>query len=72
MSASVKNDDGKFERKFVVNKIKKLRAEWQQAIGIGGNLIDTHGSVAMLLADICNALELTPAERIEAIGSSQL
>ena len=60
--------NGSIERKFVVSQIKKLRQEWQDAVGKQADLDHVRGSVGLILADICNGLGFTPQERIEVLG----
>ena len=68
MDHPVVNDNGKLERKFVVNQIRRLRKEWQKSVGKGVNLDHIDGSVGLVLYDICQALDFTPKETFKALG----
>jgi len=66
MSATVKNDDGNLERKFVVSQIRRFRKMLEQ--DIDKDLKDVMISAYWLLYDICDHLDFTPKETHIALG----
>jgi hypothetical protein len=56
------------ERPKVIQTIRTLREEWQEAAGL--DLYKAEGNVGLILYDVCRLLELTPEECILALGHS--
>lgn len=51
----------------VVSELVNLRQDWEQA-GEGKSLIETYGSIGLLLADFVFMLGLTPGEQVQVLG----
>ena len=57
------------EREKVIQAIKTLREDWQQAVE-NELLYGINGDVGLILDDIARLLELTPQECNQALGHS--
>ena len=55
-------------RLHLVNALKNLRQEWQEAID-GKSLIDIHTSVGLLLVDVVMSIGLDTVEQIQVFGA---
>ena len=66
MNHSLPNDDGKMERRFVVNQIRRFRKMLQEEME--EDLEKVELSSYWLLSDICEYLDLTPKETYLVLG----
>ncbi len=55
------------DRDEAIFGLAQLRAEWQEAAG-EQNLMDVGASVGLLMADVVNALGLSPDEAAQVLG----
>ena len=45
-----------------------IRKEWEIAAGNDTSLLEVSAPVGLLLADVCQALSLEPADRLQVLG----
>ena len=45
-----------------------IRKEWELAAGDSTSLLEVQAPVGLLLVDVCQALDLEPADRLEVLG----
>lgn len=55
------------DRDAAIDGLAQLRREWQDAAS-GKPLAEVNGSVGLLLADVANAMGLTPEEAAQVLG----
>lgn len=52
----------------VISTLTRLRQEWQQATD-GGSLLETHGNIGLVLADLLNGFKLSTADQRQILGA---